>query len=301
MNLQNLEENISINLKDKTDEIKRVFHGRGNFYDNFSFLTVDSLDNTLFATFYEENSEELEIIKILKNLTLSNNFQNLIVQRKYKNRDFFESIYGEIPENFYAIENGLKYKIDFRNRNIGLFFDMKNTREYIKNISKNKSILNLFSYTCAFSVTSIFGGASKVVNIDMGKNSLSIGRQNHHINGLETKNVKFLPHNILKSFGRIKSESPFDIIIIDPPSFQKGSFVATNDYVKIVKRLDSFSNKGSLIVACLNDPFLTSSYLKEIFKEFAPDFKFIKRIENPKEFGSNSDENGLKVLIFEKI
>ena len=301
MNLQNLEENISINLKDKTDEIKRVFHGRGIFYDNFSFLTVDSLDNTLFATFYEENSEELEIIKILKNLTLSNNFQNLIVQRKYKNSDFFESIYGEIPENFYAIENGLKYKIDFRNRNIGLFFDMKNTREYIKNISKNKSILNLFSYTCAFSVTSIFGGASKVVNIDMGKNSLSIGRQNHHINGLETKNVKFLPHNILKSFGRIKSESPFDIIIIDPPSFQKGSFVATNDYVKIVKRLDSFSNKGSLIVACLNDPFLTSSYLKEIFKEFAPDFKFIKRIENPKEFVSNSDENGLKVLIFEKI
>ena len=301
MNLQNLEENISINLKDKTDEIKRVFHGRGNFYDNFSFLTVDNLDNTLFATFYEENSEELEIIKILKNLTLSNNFQNLIVQRKYKNSDFFESIYGEIPENFYAIENGLKYKIDFRNRNIGLFFDMKNTREYIKNISKNKSILNLFSYTCAFSVTSIFGGASKVVNIDMGKNSLSIGRQNHHINGLETKNVKFLPHNILKSFGRIKSESPFDIIIIDPPSFQKGSFVATNDYVKIVKRLDSFSNKGSLIVACLNDPFLTSSYLKEIFKEFAPDFKFIKRIENPKEFVSNSDENGLKVLIFEKI
>ncbi len=301
MNLQNLEENISINLKDKTNEIKRVFHGRGNFYDNFSFLTVDSLDNTLFATFYEENSEELEIIKILKNLTLSNNFQNLIVQRKYKNSDFFESIYGEIPENFYAIENGLKYKIDFRNRNIGLFFDMKNTREYIKNISKNKSILNLFSYTCAFSVTSIFGGASKVVNIDMGKNSLSIGRQNHHINGLETKNVKFLPHNILKSFGRIKSESPFDIIIIDPPSFQKGSFVATNDYVKIVKRLNSFSNKGSLIVACLNDPFLTSSYLKEIFKEFAPDFKFIKRIENPKEFVSNSDENGLKVLIFEKI
>ena len=301
MNLQNLEENISINLKDKTNEIKRVFHGRGNFYDNFSFLTVDNLDNTLFATFYEENSEELEIIKILKNLTLSNNFQNLIVQRKYKNSDFFESIYGEIPENFYAIENGLKYKIDFRNRNIGLFFDMKNTREYIKNISKNKSILNLFSYTCAFSVTSIFGGASKVVNIDMGKNSLSIGRQNHHINGLETKNVKFLPHNILKSFGRIKSESPFDIIIIDPPSFQKGSFVATNDYVKIVKRLDSFSNKGSLIVACLNDPFLTSSYLKEIFKEFAPDFKFIKRIENPKEFVSNSDENGLKVLIFEKI
>ena len=120
---------------------------------------------------------------------------------------------------------------------------MKNTREYLKNISKDKTILNLFSYTCAFSVVSVSGEASKVINIDMGKNSLSIGRENHHLNNLDTKNVKFLAHNILKSFGKIKSLSPFDIIIIDPPSFQKGSFVATKDYEKIIKRVGDFTKK----------------------------------------------------------
>lgn len=301
MNLKDLEDIIIANLKDKTDEIKRVFHGRGNFYENFCYLTVDSLNDTFFATFYEEDINELEIVELLRKIALNKDYKNLILQRKYKENDFFEAILGVLPENFYAVENGLKYKIDFRNRNIGLFFDMKNTREYLKNICEDKTVLNLFSYTCAFSVVCIAGKAKKVVNIDMGKNSLSIGRANHHLNNLDTKNVKFLPHNILKSFGRIKIESPFDIVIIDPPSFQKGSFVATNDYIKIIKRLDLFTQKGSLVIACLNDPFLSSSYLKGIFSESASNFKFIKRVENPKEFVSNSDENGLKVLLFEKI
>lgn len=301
MNLKDLEDIIIANLKDKTDEIKRVFHGRGNFYENFCYLTVDSLNDTFFATFYEEDINELEIVELLRKIALNKNYKNLILQRKYKENDFFEAILGVLPENFYAVENGLKYKIDFRNRNIGLFFDMKNTREYLKNICEDKTVLNLFSYTCAFSVVCIAGKAKKVVNIDMGKNSLSIGRANHYLNNLDTKNVKFLPHNILKSFGRIKIESPFDIVIIDPPSFQKGSFVATNDYIKIIKRLDLFTQKGSLVIACLNDPFLSSSYLKGIFSESASNFKFIKRVENPKEFVSNSDENGLKVLLFEKI
>ncbi|WP_198304774.1 class I SAM-dependent methyltransferase [Arcobacter vandammei] len=301
MNIEKLINIVESALLSKSCEAKRVFHGRGNFYENFSYLCIDSLDFVLFATLYEENEIENKLLKALEELARNRGFKSFVVQRKYKSSDFFEVVFGEVFDDFFVVENGLKYKIDFKNRNIGLFFDMKNTREYLKNISKDKSVLNLFSYTCAFSVACVFGEASRVVNIDMGKNSLSIGRLNHQINGLDTKNVKFLAHNILKSFGKIKSLSPFDIVIIDPPSFQKGSFVATNDYVKIVKRLDLFTQKNSLVVACLNDPFLSSSYLKEIFSEYAKEFRFVKRVENPKEFVSNSDENGLKVLIFEKI
>lgn len=46
---------------------------------------------------------------------------------------------------------------------------------------------------------------------------------------------------------------------------------------------------------------MSSSYLKEIFSESASNFKFIKRVENPKEFVSNSDENGLKVLLLKRF
>ncbi|WP_418186714.1 class I SAM-dependent methyltransferase [Aliarcobacter lanthieri] len=300
MNEIELKNIILDNLKNKNKEIKRVFHGRGNFYEDFSYLTVDSLNDTLFAIFFESSQKENSLILILEDIANTYNFSNFIVQRRYKDDDFYEVIFGEVPDDFIAIENGLKYNINFKNRNIGLFFDMKRGREYIKSISKDKSVLNLFSYTCAFSVSAIYGGASKVVNVDMSKPSLSIGRENHRINNLDTKIVKFLPYNILKSISTIKKDALFDIVIIDPPSFQKNSFVASKDYEKIIKKLDLLTTKGSIVLACLNDPFLSSNFLIDIFKKYATNFEFLEKLDNSLEFVTNNDENSLKNLIFLK-
>lgn len=52
MIIEDLKKIVVENLKNKSNEIKRVFHGRGNYYSNFSYLTVDSLNNILFATFF---------------------------------------------------------------------------------------------------------------------------------------------------------------------------------------------------------------------------------------------------------
>ena len=114
MNIEDLKNIIEKNLEKKTNEVKRVFHGRGNFYDNFSYLTVDSFDNTLFATFFEESFDEKEIIKALEIISKNSDFENFIIQRKYKEKDFYEVIYGEIIEDFFVYENNLKYKIDFK-------------------------------------------------------------------------------------------------------------------------------------------------------------------------------------------
>ena len=119
MIIEDLKNIIEKNLENKTNEVKRVFHGRGNFYDNFSYLTVDSFDSTLFATFFEESFDEKEIIKALEIISKNSDFENFIIQRKYKEKDFYEIIYGEIVEDFFVYENNLKYKIDFKNRNIG--------------------------------------------------------------------------------------------------------------------------------------------------------------------------------------
>ncbi|HJE03477.1 MAG TPA: class I SAM-dependent methyltransferase [Aliarcobacter thereius] len=300
MNLENLKDIIKNNLENKTAEAKRVFHGRGKFYENFSYLTVDSFNNVFFATFYEENIAEEKILELLKNIAKSFNFENFIIQRKYKDSEFYELIFGEIPENFYVLENSLKYKINFKNRNLGLFFDIKDARAYIKSISKSKTVLNLFSYTCAFSVSSIAGGAKSVINIDMSSNSLNIGRENHNINNLDTKKVKFFSYDILKSFGKIKKLSPYDIIIIDPPSFQKGSFILNKDYEKVIKRLDEYTNSGAIILACLNDPFIESEFIKELFNKYLINFKYLKRIPQNKEFVINDEEKGLKSLVFIK-
>jgi 23S rRNA (cytosine1962-C5)-methyltransferase len=197
-----------------------------------------------------------------------------------------------------AYENGLKYSINFSNQNIGIFPDMKNGRSFIKEISKDKNVLNLFSYTCAFSVCAISAEAFKVVNVDMAKNALTTGRTNHHLNNLDTKKVKFMPYDILKSWSRIKKEGPYDIIIIDPPSFQKGSFEATKDYEKIIRRLDELAATKCIVLSCLNAPELDSEFIKDKFSEFAPTFKFVKRLDNVAEFVTNNEEKSLKNLVF---
>ncbi len=300
MKIENLKKLIQNNLENKTFEIKRVFHGRGNFYEDFNYLTVDSLNEILFATFFEESSDENEIIKALKDIANAYNYKTFIVQKKYKKDELNEAIIGEIPPFYIVVENGLKYKINFFNKKIGIFLDMKIWREYINSICKDKNVLNLFSYTCAFSVVAINAKAKQVVNVDMAKGALTTGRENHHLNNLDTKKVKFMPYDILKSWNRIKKEGPYDIIIIDPPSFQKGSFAATKDYEKIIKKLPELASENCIVLSCLNAPELDSDFIKQKFEEFAPTFKFEKRLENLKEFITNNEEKSLKNLIFKK-
>ena len=300
INIEKLKEIILNNLENKSVDLKRVFHGRGNFYDDFKYLVVDSINDILMATFFEEVEADIQknIIKILDEVYATKGFKTLIIQRRYKKDNIYEIIRGKISENPIAYEDGLKYALNFSNQNIGIFPDMKNGRKFIKEISKDKNVLNLFSYTCAFSVSAISTGASKVVNVDMAKNALTTGRTNHHLNNLDTTKVKFLPYDILKSWSRIKKEGPYDIIIIDPPSFQKGSFAATKDYEKIIRRLDELAAVKCTILSCLNAPELNSDFIKDKFWEFAPTFKFVKRLDNVAEFVTNNEEKSLKNLVF---
>ena len=302
INIEKLKEIILENLKDKSPEMKRVFHGRGNFYDDYNYLVIDSLNDILLATLFQEIPQDIEkqIINVLEEVYEEKQFKSLVLQRRYKKDNLNEVLKGIVPKDSIAIENALKYKINFSNQNIGIFPDMKVGREYIQSICKDKNILNLFLFTFAFSVAAISAKASKVVNVDMAKGALTTGRENHHLNNLDTKKVKFMPYDILKSWSRIKKEGPYDIIIIDPPTLQKGSFEATKDYEKIIKKLDQLANEKCVVLACLNAPEIPSAFIKDIFKEFASDFVFEKRLENPETFVVIDDEKALKNLIFKR-
>ena len=302
INIEKLRELILNNLENKNEELKRVFHGRGNFYNDYNYLVIDSINDILLATFFEQIDPniEKELVKLLDEIYAIKDFKTLIIQRRYKKDNLNEIRRGKISSNAVAIENSLKYKINFSNQNMGIFADMKIGREFIQSICKDKNVLNLFSYTCAFSVAAINAGASKVVNVDMSKPSLTIGRENHHLNNQDTKKVKFMPYDILKSWSRIKKEGPYDIIIIDPPSFQKGSFAASKDYEKIIKRLNELAADKCIVLSCLNAPELDSEFIKNIFKEFANGFIYEKRLENLDTFPSIDSEKALKNLVFKR-
>ncbi|MCF6331169.1 MAG: class I SAM-dependent methyltransferase, partial [Sulfurimonas sp.] len=286
------------NSKDLTVEFKRIFHGRGGLYAGFKHLTIDSIGKIISVALYFENENENELINMIQKFTFTHH-DTLIVQRRYLKESPSEIIVGQIPEELFAIEDGMKFKLNLlSNKNSGYFPDMKNGRKFVRDNSKDKSVLNLFSYTCAFSIASVLGGATKVSNIDMNKSALSSGRINHHINNLDTRKVSFLPYNILKSFSRIKKKGPYDLIIIDPPTFQKGSFEATKDYRKLIMKLPQIASTECTLLACLNSPDLDECFIKDLITELAPSFKYSHRLENVNEFASEDESRSLKNLVF---
>jgi 23S rRNA (cytosine1962-C5)-methyltransferase len=223
------------------------------------------------------------------------------VQRRYLKGAPSEVIIGEVEDDLYIIENGMKLKLNLlSNKNNYYFADMKNGRSFVRQHATDKNVLNLFSYTCAFSVAAKFGGARSVVNIDMSKGALKVGMANHSLNKLDPKGVSFLPYNILKSFANIKRKGPYDLIIIDPPSFQRGSFEATKDYEKIIQKLPQIASDESILLACLNSPELESDFLINLIERYAPSFVFEKRLENLAEFASADEEKSLKNLVFKR-
>lgn len=302
MTLDDLQHHLIANAGNVAQDYSRLFHGRGNAYAGYHFLTVDSADKVLFAILFEANAQEDAIVSMLRDVYSSGGkWDALVVQQRYLPSAPTTIITGELPQEHFAIENGLKYHINFLSaQNIGFFPDMRIGRSFIRENAKGKNVLNLFSYTCSFSVAAIMGGAASVVNVDMNKNVLSIGRENHRLNGLDTKKVHFMPYNILKSWSRIKKAGPYDLIIIDPPSFQKGSFAATSDYAKIIRRLHEFAAEECTVLAALNAPELDTAFIKDIFCENAPEFSYIKRLENLESFPEDDEERSLKNLIFKK-
>lgn len=301
MNIEFLEQIVLKNLVNENNEFKRVFHGRGGMFEGFEFLTIDIIDKVLFVVFFSKIDEVLEknIFDILFKIYNRNELSCIILQRRYVQKAQNEVLYGELPLENYAYENGLKYKLNLlSNQNHGFFADMSIGRNYVKENSKDKNVLNLFSYTCVFSACAIKGGAKAVVNVDMSKGALSTGRENHRINDLDTKKVQFMPYNILKSWNRIKKAGPYDLIIIDPPTFQKGSFAASKDYNKIIKKLSELASSNCTVLSALNSPELNSEFIKDIFSTYASEFKFIKRLKNLDTFPSLDEEKSLKNLIF---
>jgi len=300
LSLEELQNLLTHNAQNTTDEFQRLFHGRGGLYEGYKHLTVDHVNpEILNVALYFQEENEVQLLAMLSEFATTQGYTTLVVQRRYQKGTPSEVVFGEIPEDLYILENGMKLKLNLlSNQNTYYFPDMKNGRSFVREMAKEKHILNLFSYTCAFSVAAKFGDASSVVNIDMSKGALKVGMANHSLNKLDPKGVSFLPYNILKSFSNIKRKGPYDLIIIDPPSFQRGSFEATKDYEKIIKKLPQIANEECILLACLNAPDLQSSFLIEMIEQWAPSFKFEKRLENLSEFASDDEERSLKNLVF---
>ncbi|RBW66581.1 methyltransferase [Vibrionales bacterium C3R12] len=299
-------EHIEQQLHTAPDEIRRIFHGRGQHWEGLEQLTCDWLQGQMVVNIFKPVEDEFFIALKSGLLALTKNEiwnkregKSILIQHRYSDGAPSEVIFGELNANPVVIESGLKYQLDIgRNQNFGLFLDMRFGRDWVRNNAEEKKVLNLFSYTCGFSVAAIAGGANKVVNVDMAKGSLNKGRENHRVNGHDTSKVSFLGHDIFKSWGKIKKAGPYELIVIDPPSFQKGSFALTKDYKKILRRLPELLTENGQVLACVNSPAVSPDFLINSMKEEAPLIKYSTRLNNPPEFLDINPDNSLKAMVF---
>ncbi len=212
---------------------------------------------------------------------------------------------GSVPDPHWVTEDGARYRVNVgRGQNHGLFLDMAGGRRWVREFVNARTeprsrvkVLNLFAYTCAFSVVALQAGARHVTNLDMSKGALAVGQQNHRANDV-LEGASFLPHDLFSSWGKVTRGGPYGLVIVDPPSYQKGSFVATKDYAWLIRRLPDLLEPDGYTLLCLNAPELGPRFLQEQMSELAPELAFVERLANPNTFADVSDERSLKVLAY---
>ncbi|QIZ75848.1 class I SAM-dependent methyltransferase [Ferrimonas lipolytica] len=282
------------------EECGRLFHGRGHCFPGLEGITLDWLPPSLLLTQFrpleDEQRQQLQQQveqwwQQVADLPLSLVWQNRSVSPAQT------EAYGvEPPAPHWAQESGLWFELNLlRGQNHGLFLDMLNGRKWVKQQAQGKKVLNLFSYTCGFSVYACAGGAKEVVNLDMSKPALAQGKRNHSRNGFD-KGVRYLGHDLFKTFGKLKRLGPFDLVVVDPPSFQQGSFIATKDYPRLLRRLAEMLAVDGEALLCLNAPELSRAHLQSQVAEFAPELELVEQLSNPDTFPEADPDKGLKVL-----
>ena len=286
-------------FRDVQGDARRVFHGRGQLYPGYGHVCLDWYRPTLLITAYAPIDNIEALVASIIAVDSGSQIDSILLQKRFEKEIPTETLLGDVPSKLIVSENGLKFEIHLgAQQNTGLFLDMAPLRDWILHNSKSRKVLNLFAYTCSFSVAAMAGEATSVTNVDMSKTSMGWGMQNHKINDQDSRCVHQVPYNIFTSWGRIKQLGRYDLIIIDPPARQRHSFNAEKNYGAVIKRLHQLCNEDAEIVASLNSPFLDQQFLLDKFAQHAPAAVFQETMPAAPEFKDKYPERALKIARF---
>ncbi len=209
----------------------------------------------LYERPYEKDEkEELEWLNSMKDCVsraIDVKKENIFVKIRKRQKDGQYEKETEKPTYIQVIEHGSIFLINLSSYlDSGLFFDHRPLRKIVLTEAGDKSVLNLFCYTGAFSVHAARGGAKSVDSVDLSKTYVSWVSKNFELNNL--KNIK---HNLINedvvTFLK-ETKNTWDIIILDPPTFSNSKKTDTvldinRDYPELVLLcLKRLTNKGKL-------------------------------------------------------
>lgn len=170
----------------------------------------------------------------------------------------------------------------------GLFLDQRERRKWVLENSNDLNVLNLFSYTGAFSVAAAKGGAKSVTTVDLSKKYIEWSKKNFELNGLKSENHEFWSVDVFSFLeGAARRNRKFDLIICDPPSFSRSKnaiFKFEKDYAQLLDLCFAVANtKAEIILSCNFEGWSQTEFKKKIsqavhghkveFLQPSPDFE----------------------------
>ncbi|WP_319946492.1 class I SAM-dependent rRNA methyltransferase, partial [Streptococcus mitis] len=284
----------------------RLFNQEG---DGFGGLTVDLYGD--YAVFSWYNSYVYQIRQ-----TISEAFRQVFPEVlgayekiRFKGLDYESAhVYGqEAPDFFTVLENGVLYQV-FMNDGLmtGIFLDQHEVRgSLVDGLAMGKSLLNMFSYTAAFSVSAAMGGASQTTSVDLAKRSRELSQAHFQANGISTDDHRFVVMDVFEYFKYAKRKGlTYDVIVLDPPSFarnKKQTFSVAKDYHKLISQSLEILNPGGIIIASTNAANVSrQKFTEQIDKGFAGrSYQILNKYGLPADFAYNKKDessNYLKVI-----
>lgn len=326
-------ESEQINQSFFESKIKSALHKRKQFYkssdttafralngegDGLGGLIIDYYDGYYVVSWYSEGIYTFrdEIIAALQKVA---NFKGIYEKKRFDTKgkyiegdDFVVGERGEFP--LIVKENGVNFAVYLNDgAMVGVFLDQRNVRKQIRDkYAKGRTVLNMFSYTGAFSVFAALGGASKTTSVDLANRSLSKTIEQFSVNEVDYEAQDIIVEDVFLYFKyAAKKKMKFDMVVLDPPSFarsKKYTFSAAKDYKNLLKETITITENNGIIVASTNcsafDMKKFKGFIDTAFKEMNGKYKILEEHSLPEDFRTIDqfkEGDYLKVVFIEKI
>ena len=199
----------------------------------------------------------------------------------------------EAPLEVVVEEAGCRFGIDVTAPlGVGIFPDLRLGRAAIAARAANRRVLNLFSYTGAFSVYAAKAGAAEVVAVDLAAKAHARARRNYELSGLDPAKMEAVTADAVKAVERfIDRGRRFDLVICDPPSFSQGpagSFSVAKDLARLAQTAAGVLEPGGLLAFATNSAKVSSVELDRAMGEGAAaaraELRIIERVGLPPDY-----------------
>jgi 23S rRNA (cytosine1962-C5)-methyltransferase len=195
---------------------------------------------------------------------------------------------GDAPPDLITVEeNQFKFLVDVRRgQKTGFFLDQRDNRIFLSSIARDQTVLNAFSYSGAFSVYALGGGAREVVSLDSSLPALELAEKNLALNGFAEA-----PGELIKgdAFAYLKeTDRKFDLIVLDPPSLARRRSdvsAATGGYKFLNLHALKHLNPGGLLLTFSCSQHLSTDLFQKVVFGAAVDatrkVSIVKRLGQP--------------------